>query len=335
MRAARLHPGEHALRLVEVPVLEPTGDQVLVQVAGCGVCHSDLHVLDGLFDDQLRLPVTLGHEISGRVAAAGPDVSGVEIGEPVAVMVGWGCGFCRWCTEGREQLCPRGDEAGATRDGGFAEHVLVPHRRHVVPLGDLDPLTATPAGCAALCAYAAVLRVRPALRGGSQLVIIGAGGLGQFAIQLARTLTGATVTAVDPRAERRATARALGADHAVAGEVAEVRELTGGQGADAVIDFVGTDDTLALAARSVGRRGVVALLGLAGGSLPFGFYELAPEASLTTVVAGTVGDLREVVALLRAGRITSRITRYPLDRFADALADLRQGRIEGRAVLVP
>ena len=197
MLAARLHPGERRLRLEEVPVPEPGGAEVLVEVIGAGICRSDLHVLDGLLADAVHPPVTMGHEIAGRVAAAGPLAGDVQPGDPVAVMVGWGCGHCEWCVGGREQLCPLGKEAGATADGGFAEYVLVPHRRHLIPLGSLDPLEATPLGCAALSAYAAVKRVRPCLEGRSTLVVIGVGGLGQYAVQLARVLTGAAVVAVD------------------------------------------------------------------------------------------------------------------------------------------
>jgi propanol-preferring alcohol dehydrogenase len=311
---------------------------VLVRVVGAGVCHSDLHVLDGMFDELMRFPVTMGHEIAGRVEALGPDARDLERGDPVVVMVGWGCGHCEWCVSGHEQLCPQGDEAGATLDGGFAELVLVPHRRHVVSLGDLDPLAATPFGCAALCSYAAVKRVQPYLLGGSSCVIIGAGGLGQYGIQFVRALTGAAAITVDARPEKLELARELGADHGVlAGEHAagEVRELTHGRGAQAVIDFVGSDDSLALASRVVGRRGLVALLGLAGGQVPFDFSSLAPEASLTTVVAGTIADLQEVVRIAQAGRLTGRLATYPLERINDALDDLRAGRIEGRAAVTP
>lgn len=338
MRAARLHHGERRLSLEDVPVPEPVGDQVLVRVAGAGVCHSDLHVLDGLLAEFLRLPVTMGHEIAGWIEAPGPDVGDLRVGQPVAVMVGWGCGSCRWCVAGYEQLCPSGQEAGSTVDGGFAEFVLVPHRRHVVELGSLDPVHATPLGCAALSAHAAVKRVRPFLSGASTVVVIGVGGLGQYAVQLARTLTGARVVAVDVRPDRLVMARELGADHAVAAgaeAAGEIVALTGGRGADAVIDLVGSDESLGLAGRTVGRRGIVALLGLAGGSLPFGFYALAPEASLTTVHAGTLADLHEVVALAQAGRITGRVRTYPLEAVNDALDDLRAGRIEGRAAIVP
>jgi propanol-preferring alcohol dehydrogenase len=338
VRAARLFKGDRSLTLEEVAAPTPAGDQVVVRVAGAGVCHSDLHVLDGMFDELMCYPVTMGHEFAGTVDALGPDARDLGRGEPVVVMVGWGCGHCEWCVSGHEQLCPQGDEAGATVDGGFAELVLVPHRRHLVPLGDLDPLEATPFGCAALCSYSAVKRVRPHLSGGSTLVVIGVGGLGQYGVQFARRLTGARIVAVDVDQERLDAARELGADHGIVagpGASEAIVEATEGRGAAAVVDFVGTDDTLALGAAVVSRRGLVALLGLAGGSVPFGFSSQAPEASLTTVVAGTVLDLQEVVRLAADERLVSRLSTYPLERINDALDDLRAGRVPGRAVVVP
>ncbi|MFQ5425535.1 MAG: NAD(P)-dependent alcohol dehydrogenase [Gaiellales bacterium] len=338
MKAARLHSGTDRLQLDDLPVPDATGDAVLVRVTGAGVCHSDLHIIDGMFDDIVSRPVTLGHEIAGRVAAFGADVTDLQIDEPVVVMVGWGCGHCESCVSGHEQLCAHGRTAGETTDGGFAEYVLVPHRRNVVPLGDVDPLDATPLGCAALSAYAAVKRVRKDVPGGSLLGVIGAGGLGQYAIQLARTMTGAMIAAVDARQDALERAATLGADHTVAGDAGaldELNEITGGRGASAVIDFVGSDETLDLAAGIVGGRGVVALLGLAGGSLSFSFGRLAPEASLTTVYAGTVVDLQEVVALVQAKRLVSTIETCPLDEIGTALDRLRAGAVAGRVVVTP
>jgi propanol-preferring alcohol dehydrogenase len=221
---------------------------------------------------------------------------------------------------------------------GFAEFVLVPHRRHVVSLGELDPLQATPFGCAALCAYAAVKRVRPHLPGATALVVIGTGGLGQYGVQFARALSDAKIIAVDTRSDQLARARELGADHALppGPEAREaIEDLTAGRGAAAVIDFVGTNESLALAADAVSRRGLVALLGLAGGTVPFGFFAAAPEASFTTVVAGTVLDLQEVVRVAQAGRLESKTTAYQLDQINDALDALRAGRVEGRAIVTP
>lgn len=338
MRAARLHGYGEPLRLEEMLVPEPTGDQVLVRVAGAGVCRSDIHVIDGELADWVRLPVIMGHEIAGRVERLGPEAKGLEPGEGVVVFVGWGCGYCEWCTSGHEQICPQGREAGSTAEGGFAEYVLVPHRRHLLRLGDLDPVKATPLGCAGISAYAGVDRVRPCLPGGATAVVIGVGGLGQFAVGILRAITGARVIAVDRSPGHLARATALGADETLVmgpDTLPQIKELTGGAGAHAVLDFVGTDETLALAAKTVRQRGVVALLGLWGGTMPFSFYGLAPEAMVTTVYAGTRADLEHVVALARTGQLSWETKTYSLQDVNKALEDLRAGRIEARAVLIP
>lgn len=333
----RFYPETADLRVEDVAVREPRCDEVLVRVAGAGVCRSDLHIVDGELADFVREPVTLGHEVAGIVEAVGAEVDDLTPGSAVAVMVGWGCGHCVWCVDGAEQLCPDGDEAGATCDGGFAELMLVPHRRHVVELGEIDPLAASPFGCAALSAYGAVGRVAPHLGAGDAAVVLGVGGLGEFAIQLIGHLTGARVVAVDPRDRARAQATLLGA-HAVAAPAEAalaVSDASDGRGAAAVIDFVGSDETLSLASSLVARRGVVALLGLAGGTVPFGFWALAPEASLTTVLAGSIADLQAVVRLAHQGAIDSRVVAYPLEDVERAMSDLRAGAVDGRAVLVP
>lgn len=338
MRAARLLPGARGLQVVDVPVPEPAGTAVRIQVVAAGVCRSDVHSVDGLFEHLLRRPVTLGHEVSGVVDALGPDAVGPPPGTPVVVMVGWGCGECRWCRSGREQLCPEGDEAGATRDGGFAEYMLVPHPRYLVPLGVVDPLAATPFGCAALTAYAAVARVLPALDGGGSVAVLGTGGLGTYAVHYASRLSGARVVALDERRSAVDGALRAGADHGIVVGPTSLDDALGlvdGSGYDAVLDFVGSDSTLSLAAALVARRGTIALLGLAGGQLSFGFETLAPEASITTVVAGTVSDLHDVVRLAQTDLLPVPRVAFPLEEAGRALDELREGRIEGRAVLVP
>ncbi len=337
MRAARLHDGETSLRLEEVPTPEPKNDEVLVEVVGAGLCRSDLHLLDGELDDHVHKPVTMGHEIAGRVAASGGTAE-AEIGTPVVVMVGWGCGRCEWCLAGHEQLCREGSEAGATVDGGFAEFVLVPHGRFLVPLRSLDPLEATPLGCAGLSAYAAIQRVLPHLADESSLVILGAGGLGQYAVQIGRVCSDASIVVVDPDRERLDLAISLGAHYARdLDDVSrgDLSMLLGNRGAHAVIDFVGTDDTLRLAAEIVGMRGIVALLGLAGGQVSFGFWNLPPESVLTTVFAGTLSNLQQLVPLAEDNEFTGTITRYRFDQINNAVDDLRRGDVLGRAVVTP
>jgi propanol-preferring alcohol dehydrogenase len=302
-----------------------------------------LHTVDGRFDHLIKRPVTLGHEVSGIVDALGPLAFGLEAGEPVVVMAGWGCGSCEWCRSGREQICPDADEAGATRDGGLAEFMLVPHPRYLVPLNGIDPALATPFGCAAVTALAAVTRVMPHLRIGSTVAVLGTGGLGTYAVHYTARhytarLSPARVLAVDHRRSALDGALRAGAhEGVVAGPdvLTSIRAATADRGCDAVLDFVGSDESLALAAGLVARRGVVALLGLAGGRLAFDFETLAPEATLTTVVAGSVADLHEVVRLASSELPPVPQVAFALEDVQLALDELRAGRIEGRAVVVP
>jgi alcohol dehydrogenase, propanol-preferring len=338
VRAVRLLPGESGLQLVDLPVPEPRAREVLVGVTAAGVCRSDVHAVDGVFEHLIRRPVTLGHEVSGVVHAVGDRVADVAVGTSVVVMVGWGCGRCEWCRSGHEQLCPEGDEAGSTRDGGFAEFMLVPDERYVVPLEDIDPQIATPFGCAALSALAAVKRVLPHLTPHGSLAVLGSGGLGTYAVHYATRLSSARVVAVDTRASALERARAAGADATVLHgpeTPASLMDATAGRGFDAVLDFVGSDESLAVAAGAVARRGVIALLGLAGGHVSMGFDTLAPEASITTVVAGTLADLHEVVHLARTSVLDVPLRMFPLEDAAAAVSELRGGRVDGRAVLVP
>jgi alcohol dehydrogenase, propanol-preferring len=307
------------LRLEDRPAPQPRGEEVLVRVRGAGVCHSDLHMIDGLIPG-LPLPRVLGHEIAGQADGLGA----------VLVYASWGDGTCRWCRRGEEQLCARAAEPGWTRDGGYAEAVLVPSRRYLLPLGDLDPVRAAPLADAGVTAYRAVRRVRPWLAGGGTAVVLGAGGLGQFAIQFLRRAGDARVVAVDPDPAKRDQAGRLGADHTAAA----AGELEPGA-AVAVLDLVGSDATLAEAAWLVRPTGVVMVVGEAGGRLPFGFGAVPDEAHLTTSVWGSHRDLVAVVELARAGAVRWEVEALPLHRVNEALERLRQGRVRGRLVLTP
>jgi propanol-preferring alcohol dehydrogenase len=330
------------LREVDVP--EPGPGQVLIKVAGAGACHSDLHLMEwpeGAMD--FDLPFTLGHENAGWVASLGAGVEGLEEDEPVAVYGPWGCGRCRACRLSAENYCERQAEIGAFGgglglDGGMAEYMLVPHPRLLLPLGDLEPREAAPLSDAALTPYHAIKRSLHLLVPGSTAVVIGVGGLGHMAVQILRALTPAQVIAVDTSPAKLDLAREIGADETVIadeGAAERIRELSGGRGAELVLDDVGADDTLALASAITRFEAHLTVVGLAGGKLQFAFGALPFESQLTMPYWGTAVELEEVLDLARAGKIRAHVERFPLDRIEDAYARMRAGTLDGRAVICP
>jgi propanol-preferring alcohol dehydrogenase len=344
MKAYQLVEWQQPPELREVPVPEPGPGEVLVKVGGAGACHSDLHLMEWPAGPlPYELPFTLGHENAGWVESLGAGVRGFEQGEPVAVYGPWGCGRCTACRQGKETLCEHAAEIGAAggglgRDGGMAEYLLVPSARLLVPLGDLDPRDAAPLSDAALTPYHAIKLALPLLSPGATALVIGVGGLGHMAVQLLRAVSAALVVAVDVDETKLALAREVGAHETVpSGEqaAAQVRELSRGLGASVVLDCVGSEQTMQLAAASARAGGAVLVIGLAGGTLPFGFGALPFDCSLTIPYWGSVVELVEVLELARSGAIHVHTERFPLDRVADAYARLRDGTLAGRAVITP
>jgi alcohol dehydrogenase, propanol-preferring len=327
----------------EIPELEPAPGEVLVRVGGAGACHSDLHLMHDFEPGAMpwELPFTLGHENAGWVEAVGAGVHGLEIGEPVAVY--GACGRCHRCRQGMENYCERQGEIGSMggglgRDGGMAPFMIVPSARLLVPLGDLDPAEAAPLTDAGLTPYHAIKRSLGLLVPGSTAVVVGVGGLGHMAVQMLKALSPATVIAVDQRKEALAVAADVGADQTVlAGDGAadEVRELSRGKGADVVLDVVGADSTLAFAASVARPLGHLTIVGIAGGSVSVSFFGIANEVSVATTYWGSLPELMEVVALAQEGRIQAHVQRFDFDHALDAYAALREGRLDGRAVIVP
>lgn len=340
MRAARIHGYREPFRIEEIPTPEPGPGEVLVRIASAGACHSDLHLMSGELPMIGQFPSTLGHENAGYVHALGPGAVGFESEEPVLVFGGWGCGSCRVCLGGEEQLCDFFSWGGIGRPGGYAEYLVVPSARHLVRLpGAIDPAVAAPLADAALTPYRAVKRALPRLVPGTTAVTIGVGGLGQYGLQLLKTLSPARVVAVDVSPAKRALATELGADLVIdsteADAASQIAAFTADAGAAAVVDFVGSDQTLALAGRAVGRKGLLVLVGLAGGSLPFSFMGVAVEAEFVASDWGSRNELAEVVALAERGLVTGRVERYGLEEINHVFERLRAGQIEGRAVLNP
>jgi propanol-preferring alcohol dehydrogenase len=225
-------------------------------------------------------------------------------------------------------ICPNSRECGIFQDGGYAEHLLIPSRRYLFPIGDLDPAQAAPLGCGGLTAFRAVKNAGPWLRPGARLLVLGAGGLGQFAIQYVRLLSDAAVWAGDISAQKRERALELGAEAAAAPD-----ELEGPF--DVVLDFVASDDTLAAATRLVDRKGLVAAVGLFGGRVPFGLGAVPSEARFMSSIWGSLDDLRELVDLAQREPLEYTIETLPLEQAQQAHDRLRLGEAAGRLVLVP
>jgi propanol-preferring alcohol dehydrogenase len=344
MKAYQLVAWQQPPELRDVPVPEPGPGQVLIKVAGAGSCHSDLHLMEWP-EGQLpfELPFTLGHENAGWVEALGPGVEGLAQGEPVLVYGPWGCGRCRECRLSKENYCLRATEingfgGGLGRDGGMAEYMLVPSARLLIPIEDLDPVEAAPLTDAGLTPYHAVKRSLELLVPGSTAVVIGVGGLGHMAVQILRAITAARVVAIDTSSSKLDLAREVGADEVLeAGEgaAAQVRELTLGLGAEVVLDMVGSDGTLKLAAEVAHVEGDVTLVGLAGGTFPYSFFSQPYECSFATTYWGSAVELTEVLELAREGKVKANVERFPLDRVDDAYQRMREGSLDGRAVVVP
>ena len=321
-------------QLTEVPVPEPGPGEVLVEVAGNGLCHSDLQMarMPAEVAGALgwHLPFTLGHEIAGHVAGWGPGVAGYAEGEPVALVSPASCGECPACRLGHDSACPHGWAGrGYGRDGGLARYVVAPAPRAVVRLGALDPVHAAPLTDAGATAHHAVARVRARLPDGSTAVVIGAGGLGAFAVQMLRALTPAHVVAVDTNPARRDVARTVGAH--------DVHDAVGAAGdAEVVLDFVGDDDTIAAGVAAVRPYGAFGLVGAEGGTLrrPW-FGSLPRDAEVFTFQGSSIADVHAVVDLAAEGLIRSDVDLFPLAQVERAYEALAGGELRGRAVVTP
>jgi propanol-preferring alcohol dehydrogenase len=344
MRALRLVDWKHPPELVQVADPEPGPAQVRVRVGGAGACHSDLHLIDDFESGMLPWgpPFTLGHENAGWVESLGPGATGLEIGEPVAVYGPWGCGRCHRCAQGMENYCVHQAEGaaggGLGLDGGMAEYLIVPDARFLVPIGDLRPTDAAPLTDAGLTPYHAVKRSLALLGPGATAVVVGAGGLGHMAIQILEALTPARVVAVDRRAEALELAEQVGADQAVLADddaIGRVRDMTRGTGADVVLDFVGTDDTLRFGAAVARSLGHLTVVGIGGGTLPLGFFTVPYELSVATTYWGSRPELIEVIELARTGKIRPHVQLFPLDDAPAVYEQMRSGAISGRAVVMP
>ena len=350
-------PLQHSFRLARIgapleamtdPVPQPTGTEVLLRVHACGVCHSDLHLAEGFFDlgggnkldlsKGMPLPLTLGHEIAGAVLAVGPQAEGALPGQ-LRVAYGWiGCDACPACRRGVEQFCDRPRALGVTRNGGFSSHVMVPHPRYLFDYGTLPQAFAATLGCSGLTAFSALGKAAP-ITSDEPLLIIGAGGVGQAAIAIAKAIFGVGPVVADIDPAKREAALAAGASEAIDPQDKELRrrllKQTDG-GFAAVVDFVGMPATAEFGLSVVRKGGKLIVVGLFGGSLTIALPPLPLRGvNLIGSYVGSLDEMGRLMALARSGVIApTSIETRPLDGVQATLDDLRAGRIRGRAVLL-
>ena len=356
MRSFQVADFNAPLKKVEQPTPQPAGTQVLLKVKAAGVCHSDLHIWEGgyelghgrkplsLKDRGVSLPRTMGHETAGQIVAFGPEVKdldkgGLAIGDVVLAYPWLGCGKCPTCLAGDENMCAiKPNALGVFCDGGYADHMTVPHPKYLLDLKGLDPVTAAPYACSGVTTYSALKKVEKELN--APIVIFGAGGLGLMALSLLKAMGGKGAIVVDIDAKKREAAEKAGALATVDGAAADaLQQLQNKAGAPirAAIDLVGNPQTTQLGFDCLIKGGKLIIVGLFGGGATFALPLIPIKA--VTIQGSYVGNLRETQELLdlvRAKKIPPiPVTSMPLAKANDALVDLQKGRLVGRAVLVP
>ena len=356
MKSFRVAEFNAPLKEIDEPTPQPAGTQVMLKVKAAGVCHSDLHIWEGgydlghgrkplsLKDRGVSLPLTMGHETVGEIVAFGPDVTaddkhGLKVGDIVLAYPWLGCGKCKTCLGGDENMCiVKPSALGVYCDGGYADHLTVRHPKYLIDLKGLDPVTAAPYACSGVTTYSALKKVESAFD--SPIVIIGAGGLGLMALSLLKAMGGKGAIVVDIDAKKREAAEKAGALATVDGGAADALEQLAkkaGEPIRAVIDLVGNAKTTQLGFDCLTKGGKLVIVGLFGGGATFAL-PLIPIKAIT-IQGSYVGNLRETEELLdlvRTRKIAPiPVTPMPLAKANDALVSLKEGRLVGRAILTP
>ena len=335
------------LEKIERQTPQPRGTEVLVRLKYCGVCHSDAHIRDGYFDlgggkrlpmseRGMRPPLTLGHEPFGTVIAAGAAAESVPIGEDRLIYPWTGCGACARCSEGLDNYCMAPSMLGLQRRGGYADHLLVPHPRYLIDAAGIDPVWAATLSCSGLSTYSAVSKLKP-IPSDEWVAVIGAGGLGLSAIGMLRALGHERSVAVDIDRLKLRAAIAAGAAAALHGGESDapqrLKQITEGALYGAV-DFVGSAETAQLTLGALRKGGKLIFVGLFGGEISLSIAGTILRAiSIQGSHLGSVAELKQVVALARAGSIKPiPIEARPLAEVSRTLDELKAGTIIGRVV---
>jgi propanol-preferring alcohol dehydrogenase len=359
MLSARIHEYQEPLEIDTVSKPKVAhGEEVLIRVGAAGLCHSDLHLINGEWKDvlPLNLPKTPGHEVAGWIEEIGesvPEIAEMKEGDLVAVFGGWGCGICIYCKRGDEQLCnfPRWPGLSAY-DGGYSEYIIVPSYRFLIKVGNLftrssniRPEELAPLTDAGLTPYRAIKKIRHLLGPGKTIAIFGIGGLGSYAIQYAKTLgQSSTVIALDRNEERLKLAEKFGADYAVNVSNSQnirseiLSKITEGRrtGVDVVIDCVGAEATVEDSCKILNKGGSLVVVGLFGSQIKIPLVRaVLQEYQVYGSLWGNYNELCEVIELAKAGKIKHNIQKFPLSEINEAIQLLKNGEIVGRGVIIP
>jgi propanol-preferring alcohol dehydrogenase len=327
MRAMVLEEPRTPLVMRERPMPAPAPGEIVVEIAACGVCRTDLHVVDGELPNP-KLPIVPGHEIVGRVAATGEGVAGFATGQRIGVpWLGYTCGACPYCRDGRENLCDRPLFTGYTRDGGYASHALA-DARYCFPLPEhMDDAEVAPLLCAGLIGWRSYRMAGKA----QSLGLYGFGAAAHILAQVA-AWQGKRVYAFTRAGDVAAQefAKSLGAVWAGASDEMPPEPL------DAAIIFAPVGALVPSALKAVKKGGRVVCGGIHMSDIPsFPYRLLWEERHVVSVANLTRADAREFLTVAPQAGVKTEVTRYPLDRANTALADLREGRLQGAAVLIP
>lgn len=347
MKAAVLHEyneslsGDSFVQYEDVP--DPkieTPNDVIVRLGGAGVCRTDLHVVEGIWRDQVEveLPYIMGHENAGWVEEIGSAVTGVKVGDPVICHPLVTSGHCLACRRGADMQALDSSFPGINADGGYAQYLRTGQRSLIKLPETLAPKDVAPYTDAGLTAYRAAKKASRHLLPGEYAVIIGAGGLGHIGIQVLAALCAAEIIVVDRGDMALSLAKECGAHHLVKAdgtEVDQVLELTGGNGAEAVIDFVGEGDAIANGLAMTRAAGSYYIVGY-GGKIELPTIDMiTSEKSIIGNLVGTYPELVELMELADRGLVHLATKEYKLENANQALLDLHHGEVKGRAVLIP
>jgi NAD+-dependent secondary alcohol dehydrogenase Adh1 len=343
MKAVRLHDYHKQPVVEEVPEPQLAGPlDIIVKIGGAGVCRTDLHIIEGQWAEAMgpELPYTIGHENAGWVHAVGDGVTNVAVGDTVILHPQPSCGLCLSCRRGRDMQCT-GDAffpGLSDNDGGMAEYLRTTARAAVKLNPDTNPADVAALADAGITAYHAVRKAVPLLYPGTAAVVQGAGGLGHIGIQTLAALTATKIIVVDRNPAALELAKTLGADETVLADgdhVAAVQDLTEGRGGDVVFDFVAEGGAEHDAWRMTAPAGSQYIIGY-GGELRIPTLDfVGGEKNVIGNIVGTYHDLAELMVLAQAGKVTLHTRQYPLESAVEALDDLDNGRVRGRAILVP